>query len=169
MPTESVVLTGFMATGKSTVGRLLAEHLGFDFVDTDRLIEEQNGPIADIFRDEGEEAFRSLERLVVAQLADRTQLVISTGGRLMLDPLNAGAFVNHRVFCLTATADQILDRVQRESTGVERPLLAGTDPRGRIRELLAERAAGYAQFDSVATGDRSPCGFIALEPQGPQK
>src|SRR5690606_6565646 len=100
---RNVVLTGFMGTGKTTVGRLLAERLGFEFVDTDALITERHGPIPEIFARDGEAAFRQFERALAAELAERSGLVVSTGGRLMLDPASAAALGNGAaVFCLTA-------------------------------------------------------------------
>ena len=75
---DNIVLTGFMATGKTTVGRLLADALDCEWVDTDALIEERYGPITEIFRTNGEKAFRELERDVAADLAGRRGLVIST-------------------------------------------------------------------------------------------
>ena len=145
----NVVLTGFMGTGKTTVGRLLAELLGYEFVDTDEVIEQGYGPIETIFRERGESAFRTIEREVAAELAGADRRVISTGGGMMLDPviaesLGAGA----RVFCLVASPHTILARVLN---GPDRPLLAGPDPRARIAELLAARAAGYATFEQVST------------------
>ncbi len=92
----NVVLTGFMATGKTTVGRLLAERLGYEFVDTDQLIEQRHGPIPAIFRESGEGEFRRLERSVADELAARRQLVISTGGRLLLDAVERGPAHGHR-------------------------------------------------------------------------
>src|SRR3546814_5648389 len=77
-----------MGTGKSTVGRLVAERLGRDHVDTDALIETRHGPIAELFSTHGEDHFRRLERQVAAELAPRSGLVVSTGGRTMLDPEN---------------------------------------------------------------------------------
>jgi len=138
-----------MGTGKTTVGRLLAELLGHQFVDTDEMIEVRHGPIDAIFRERGEDAFRTVEREIASELAGADRLVISTGGRMMLDPtiaetLGAGA----RVFCLVASPDTIAARVL---DGPVRPLLAGPDPRARIAELLAERAAGYAVFEQVST------------------
>src|SRR6187399_1176730 len=88
---RNIVLTGFMGTGKTTVGRLLAARLGYEFVDTDEAIVERHGEIADIFRTRGEEAFRQIERQLAAELASRERLVISTGGRMMLDPDNVAA------------------------------------------------------------------------------
>ena len=145
-----------MGTGKTTVGRLLATELGFEFVDTDEVIEERHGPIATIFSEHGESRFREIEREVAAELAARSGLVIATGGRLMLDLVNVAALSqNGRVFCLVATPDEILKRVLADEM-VERPLLAGRDPYERIMELLAEREQGYRRFAQVATGSRSP-------------
>jgi shikimate kinase / 3-dehydroquinate synthase len=149
---RNIVLTGFMGTGKTTVGRLLAEKLGFEFVDTDQVIEERHGSIADIFRTRGEDAFRRIERELAAELAARDRLVIATGGRLMLDPLNVSSLSrNGRVFCLVATPDEIFDRVTHDTSATERPLLAVPDPRQRIVELLAERTPDYRRFAQLAT------------------
>lgn len=145
-----------MATGKTTVGRRIADRLGFDLVDTDALIEERHGPIPQIFAEYGEEEFRRLEREVAAELAGRDGLVISTGGRMMLDRVNAEALgATGDVFCLTASVDTIVDRLTAAGTD-SRPMLAGRDLRDRVTELLAERAAGYARFTQVATDGHTP-------------
>ncbi len=154
MDERNVILTGFMGTGKTAVGQLLAARLGRPWVDTDALIEHRHGPIARIFAERGEEAFRGCEAAVARELADQSGLVISTGGRLMLDPENARALGRGRVYCLDASADEILRRLASEANA-ERPLLAGPDPAERIRSLLIERAAGYAVFEQVATDGRS--------------
>jgi len=155
--THNVVLTGFMGTGKSTVGRVLARRLDAEFVDTDALIEERYGPIADIFADQGEEAFREYERETAAALALRPALVIATGGRMMVDPACAAELGRTgRVFCLVASVDAILERVTSDESRVERPLLAAPDPRRRIIELLNERHAAYRRFSQVQTDGRSP-------------
>ena len=149
---RNIVLTGFMGTGKTTVGRLLAEHLGYEFVDTDQLIEERHGKIPEIFRSRGEEAFRQIERELAAELATRDRLVISTGGRMMLDPHNVASLTrNGRVFCLVATPDEIFDRVTKDESATERPLLSVPDPRQRIVELLAERSPDYRRFAQLTT------------------
>ena len=77
-----IVLTGFMASGKSAVGRALARRIGYEWIDTDDLIESRHGAIDQIFVTSGEEAFRQLEAAVATELAERNGLVISTGGRL---------------------------------------------------------------------------------------
>ncbi len=154
-----IVLTGFMGTGKSTVGRLLAERLGYEWVDTDDVIERRHGPIAEIFRTQGEAAFRRHERNVIAELAERTGRVISTGGKLMLDPVNVTLLDHAAVFCLTADVDTIVTRTSGD--GIVRPLLADGDAMDRITALLDERAVGYAAFDQVPTDGRTPEEVVA--------
>ena len=144
-----------MATGKSTVGRMLAEALGYDWVDTDAEIEAEHGPIVEIFMANGEEAFRQMESDLASELANQEGLVISTGGGMMLDPATAASLGRSgRVFCLTAEPDEILHRVQRQA-GPPRPLLSGDSPAARIAELLAERAEAYSVFEQVATDGRT--------------
>ena len=150
------MLTGFMGTGKTTVGRIVAQRLGFDFVDTDGLIEAEHGPIPLIFADEGEEAFRRYEHQIAVELAARRDTVIATGGRLMLDPDNAEVLgATATVVALTAPVEEILRRVLADD-GAVRPLLVGDDPAARIRSLLAERAPLYARFTTIDTADRTP-------------
>jgi shikimate kinase len=151
----NVVLTGFMGTGKSTVGRLLAERLEFEWVDTDDLIEARHGPIGQIFAGDGEEAFRDIERALATELSGRSRLVISTGGGMMLDEDSAALLgFQSRVFCLTAESEELLRRVS-DQEGPRRPLLADGHPAQRIAELLAERKAGYAKYEQVSTDGRS--------------
>ncbi len=88
---QNLVLTGFMGTGKTTVGRMLAEKLGMEFVDTDELIESRHGPIPRIFADRGESEFRAIEQEVARELGERSGLVIATGGRMVLDDDNFGS------------------------------------------------------------------------------
>lgn len=156
MAERNIVLTGFMATGKSSVGRLLATRLGYEWADTDTIIESRHGPVSEIFSDHGEETFRRLERDVAAELAKRRGLVISTGGRMMLDPHIAALLSpGSRVFCLTAEPEEIRRRVEAEVEN-ERPLLAAAEKVGeRIEALLAERTAAYSRFEQVPTDDRT--------------
>ncbi len=153
---RNIVLTGFMGTGKTTVGRLLADRLGYEFVDTDDVIEDRHGPIPQIFLEYGEDEFRRQERAVAAELAARGGLVISTGGRMMVDPANAEVLgATGDVCCLTASIDTLVDRLV--AVGAEtRPMLAGHDLRARLQELLEERAPAYARFTQVATEGRDP-------------
>ena len=157
LPRRNVVLTGFMGTGKTTIGRRLATRLGYEFVDTDAVIEAEHGPIPQIFAEHGEGEFRRMERDVAERLAARTGLVISTGGRMMVDPVNAEQLSRTgAVFCLTATIDTILQRVTTDGSHTTRPMLAGDDVRSRVADLLAERAPAYARFPQVATDGRTP-------------
>lgn len=157
VPRPNVVLTGFMGTGKSTVGRVLARQLGYRFVDTDAVIEHRYGPIPAIFADQGEAAFRRFEAELAAELAAESGLVIATGGKLMLDEANAAALeASGTVLCLVANPDTIVARVGGARAGESRPLLAGDDPARRVHELLEHRRAGYARFRAVVTDGRSP-------------
>ena len=140
-----IVLTGFMGTGKTAVGRRLARALGRPFVDIDGLIEAAAGrTVAEIFATDGEPHFRALERDAVEQACSVPEAVIATGGGTVLDPDNrrrlaaAGPIV-----CLEAKPEDILRRVGDPAS---RPLLAaGRDQGlGRIRSLLDERAPTYA-------------------------
>ena len=153
---RNLVLTGFMGTGKTTVGRILAERLGLEFVDTDEVIESRAGPIPEIFERDGEDAFRDLERSVAQELAGRTGLVIATGGRMMLDSeCAAGLEPDVDVVCLTAAPDTIVERATGPGA-VPRPLLDVGDAAARVKQLLSERAEGYGRFIAVDTEARSP-------------
>ena len=157
MSDRNVVLTGFMGTGKTTIGRALAARLGREFVDTDRMIEERHGPIPTIFAEHGEDAFRRYERDVADELAERRRLVISTGGRTMVDAVNAERLgATGDVVCLVASLDTILERVAVDRSAETRPLLRGEDVRARVADLLAERAAAYGVFHQVPTDGRTP-------------
>lgn len=154
---QNLVLTGFMGTGKTTVGRKLAQMLGMEFVDTDSLIEERHGPIPRIFAEQGETRFRSIERSVAEELGEKSGLVIATGGGMVLDPENLRALSqNGRIFCLVASPAVILARVTNERSRRGRPLLHGDDPGRRIVDLLTERRDVYLQFDQVSTDDATP-------------
>ncbi len=150
-----------MGTGKTTVGKLLAKKLQRDFIDTDKLIEERQGQtIPEIFANLGEAAFRRMEAAIAGELGEREGLVISTGGRLMLDSANVKA-LSHRghVFCLVATPEQILSRVAKD-TDNHRPLLDGANPGERIAALLQERKKGYERFLTLDTGNKLPADIV---------
>lgn len=153
----NIILTGFMGTGKTTVGKLLAEQIGYEFVDTDELIEYRSGmKIHDIFIHKGEEAFRQMEADLVQELSETEGHVVSTGGRLMLDPENAAALSKKgRVFCLVATPEEILKRIHEDAKTV-RPLLQAPNPKERIIELMQQREKDYGQFLQLITSEKSP-------------
>jgi shikimate kinase len=148
----NVALIGFMGAGKTSVGRLVAENLGFDFLDTDELIQSRTGrTIADIFAKEGEPAFRALEKQVVQELSTRKKTVISTGGGLPTNPENLAALKSYAlVVCLWASPEKIWERVRHQS---HRPLLLDADPQKKIRELLAAREPFYKQADVLINTD----------------
>ncbi len=154
---KNIILTGFMGTGKTTVGKLLAQKLRRDFVDTDHLIETRQGiTIPEIFAAQGEAAFRQMEADIAKELGKRDGLVISTGGRLMLDPANVAALAaNGRIFCLVATPEEILSRLERDKEN-RRPLLDVPDPHEKIVKLLEERTKKYQRFLQITTDGKHP-------------
>ncbi|MDJ0757047.1 MAG: shikimate kinase [Ardenticatenaceae bacterium] len=154
---QNIILTGFMGTGKTTVGRLLAETLSYQLIDTDVWITERTGrTIPQIFAQDGEAGFRALEREAAAALAQRTGLVIATGGRMMLDPHNARVLgKTGLVFCLVATPKEILSRVTEDPKGIERPLLQVPNPLQRITDLLNERRPLYERFPQIITSGKT--------------
>ena len=144
-----IFLTGFMGTGKTRIGRVLASRLRRVFLDTDRLVEERTGlTISEIFANEGEERFRQLEHECVKEAAAHADAVVALGGGAITDQRNweviraAGVLV-----ALEANLETILKRVSRRN---DRPLLAGLNRqqrRERIAALLKERAPYYARAD----------------------
>jgi shikimate kinase len=141
-----------MGTGKSSVGQLVATQLHFDFIDTDDLIEKRAGKsIPRIFAEDGENAFRELERFIVEGLRTRARTVIATGGGLVVDPVNLESLKTHaRVICLWASPETIWTRVRHQT---HRPLLQSSDPELAIRKLLAERGPFYRQADALVGTD----------------
>lgn len=152
----NIILTGFMATGKTTIGRLLAGELGYKFVDTDHLIEDRCGQtIAEIFREKGEAVFRAMEADIARELGDKEGFVIATGGGLVLDPASVAALRSRgRIFCLVATPEAIMDRASRDA--VVRPLLAGPNPMERITERMKDREKAYIHFIQLETTGKTP-------------
>lgn len=148
----NLALVGFMGTGKSTVGHIVASMLHFRFLDTDEMIEKKAGKrIADIFATEGEERFRAYEREVVGELAGTEGAVISTGGGLVVNPENLASLKKHAlVVCLWAQPKTILARVGHQS---HRPLLQGEDPLARITSLLEQRTPAYRQADVLINSE----------------
>jgi shikimate kinase len=142
----NLALIGFMGTGKTSVGRLVAEQLHFEYLDTDEMIQSRTGRvISDIFKTDGEPGFRALEEKTVAGLASRTKTVIATGGGLPANPANLNSLKSHAlVVCLWASPEKIWERVKNQS---HRPLLHDPNPQNKICELLAARAPFYKQAD----------------------
>jgi shikimate kinase/3-dehydroquinate synthase len=143
MSSRNLVLTGFMASGKTAVGRAVADRLGREFVDMDAMIEARAGkPIARIFAEDGEPAFRQIEAALCEELSTRDGLVIAAGGGALVSLANrARMMASGAVVCLTCGVDEIFRRVDGNA---DRPLLAVTDGRAQIEQLLQARREAYA-------------------------
>jgi shikimate kinase len=153
---HNVALVGFMGTGKSTVGNVLASMLHLRFVDTDALIEQRAGKrITDIFAADGEARFREIESEIVRELEVTRGCVISTGGGVVMNPANMESLKKHAlVVCLWASPEAILLRVGHQT---HRPLLQGADRLDKIKALLAKREPFYRQADVLLNCEqRSP-------------
>ena len=159
---DNVILTGFMGTGKTSLGRLLATKLGRPFVDIDKKIEDEAQlSIPQIFEQYGEAHFRELEKAAVKELSQRRGLVIATGGGTIKDEENIRLLKSSGVMiCLTAEPEEIFNRTARRG---ERPVLdGGGDERlATIKKLLAERKQYYARADyQVDTTEWSPIQIV---------
>ena len=160
---KNLVLIGFMGTGKSAVGRAVAQRLGRAFIDLDERIETREGRvIAEIFRDQGEPYFRDVESSVIAEAAAQEGAVIATGGGAVLRPQNVERLkANGILICLRADAATIARRISRKPS---RPLLTGEgDVRERIERLLAQRAPAYAVADITIDSDDHPIDRVVEE------
>lgn len=142
----NIALIGFMGTGKSSVGRLVADQLHFTFLDTDDVIVARAGkPITDIFAQEGEADFRERECRLVEELTHRTRTVIATGGGLPVNLANLASLKTHAlVICLWSSPEKIWERVRNQA---HRPLLNESEPLTKVRSLLAIREPYYRQAD----------------------
>lgn len=145
-PLPNLALIGLMGVGKSSVGRHVARVLGYEFVDTDELIEQRAGcSIPEIFTRQGEPAFRAMERDLVAEMASWRGKVIATGGGLGANPDHLASLRTHAlVVCLWASPETLWKRVQHQT---HRPLLQGPDAETRLRALLEARGPVYRQAD----------------------
>lgn len=141
----NLYLVGMMGAGKTTISRKLASRLGYGFVDTDALIEKAaEKSINQIFADEGEEAFRELERQVLSEVSTFTSLVVATGGGIVTQPMN-WSYLRHGVVLWLDVPVPVL--VSRLSGDKHRPLLDNVDLRTKLEGLLAARGALYGQAD----------------------
>jgi shikimate kinase len=151
----TAILIGPPGAGKSTVGPVLAGLLGVGFLDTDSLIEDAAGkPVGDIFIEDGEAAFRALERPAVAGAIEGHHGILALGGGAVLDPVAQRLLAGQRVVYLRTGFAAV---ARRSGLDGPRPLLPG-NPRGRMRELLEERRPLYENLAwlTVATDDREP-------------
>jgi shikimate kinase len=143
----NIALIGFMGTGKTVVGKMLADKIGKAFIELDTEIEKEAGKtIADIFREDGEGHFRELETLVTEKYCARKNVVIACGGGIVLNNINIFRLKHECVIvCLSAALPDILNRV----AGDKRPLLNVPDREKRITELLESRRPLYKQSADI--------------------
>jgi shikimate kinase len=142
----NIVLVGFMGTGKTQVGKLLARKMEMKYISTDELIEDkERRSINEIFKRSGEPYFRRMEKEAVKKVAQLNRFIIDAGGGVVLDEENIECLKrNAKIICLTAAPEVILERTKRYH---HRPLLNVEDPRAKVEELLAARAHLYGRAD----------------------
>ena len=156
-----VFLVGPMGAGKTTIGRLLAQALELEFLDSDQEIEERTGAdIPWIFDVEGEDGFRDRESKVIEELTQRDGILLATGGGAVLRPENREALAGRgTVIYLHASLAQQVARTARDR---QRPLLQVEDPEARLRELMAQRDPLYREIaDHVVETDGHPARTVA--------
>jgi shikimate kinase len=154
-PAINLYLVGFMGTGKTTVGRALAQRMGFQLLDSDVEIERQAGkPIPEIFAQQGEPAFRAMEREFIERGHPAEKCVVACGGGLVVQPGMLELLRSKGVvMCLHASIETILKRTQGSK---HRPLLNVEDPLERIRTLYAQREPVYRRAGTVILTDGRP-------------
>jgi len=158
----NVYLIGMMGSGKSAVGRPLAEALGYRFLDADTSLEQVAGrSISELFASEGEAGFRTLEAAVLNQIAAWHSLVVATGGGVVTRPENWGQLHQGIVVWLDAAGALLMERLRADPT--PRPLLACVDPAARLAGLLQERRPLYAQADLAILQDGRPPEAVAQQ------
>ncbi|MGB3511232.1 MAG: shikimate kinase [Microcoleaceae cyanobacterium] len=141
----NLYLVGMMGAGKTTLGYLLAQQLGYRFLDTDSLISQAAGKsINEIFADDGEEAFRQLETKVLAEISSYKKLTIATGGGIVINPFNWSYLQHGIVIWLDVPVEELYRRLQDDRS---RPLLQDDDPLGKLHSLFEERRPLYANAD----------------------
>lgn len=143
---KNIVLLGFMGTGKTTVAKELSRRLKKEYVEIDDLIEkDQKDTIENIFKNKGETYFRQVEKNITKKISQKEDLVISTGGGVVLDEENIKNLKKNGILiCLEANPKVILERVKKET---QRPLLKVKNPKQRIKELLEKRRPFYQKAD----------------------
>ena len=151
----NLYLVGMMGSGKSSVGRHLAEALNYRFIDADTSLEEVAGrSVPEIFASDGESGFRALESAVLNQIASWHSLVVATGGGVVTQPANWGELHQGVVVWLDAPDAMLLQRLEADPT--PRPLMEAEDRAERLATLLAERRPLYAQADLRILQDGRP-------------
>ncbi len=143
---NNIILVGFMGTGKTVVGKMVAAKLGYTYIDTDDIIEQMaQKRIPDIFAEEGEPRFREYEREAIKKLVTLERYVVSTGGGAVIFDENINRMKSAGlVVCLSARPEVIYERIKENSY---RPLLQVSNPLQKIRELLTTRQQQYEKAD----------------------
>jgi shikimate kinase len=155
---DNLILVGFSCSGKTTLGRNVARRLRLTFVDTDRFVEDMSGrTIPDIFREDGEAAFRDLEREAIGRIMAQRNQVVSTGGGAFVDPLNRQKLRDgNLVIHLQVRPETVVDRLRNSKSGRPRPLLDSPDPLKKVIQLMADRKEAYsAAHVTIGVDDRT--------------
>ena len=158
-----ISLIGFMATGKTTIGKQLADELGYEFIDLDQYIEKlTKKSIKEIFKEKGETHFRTLEKKLLKKVLDQyNELVISPGGGIILDQENIDLLKEKTTpFLLKAKPENILNRIDELS---KRPLIDTKNPKMTIEKLLDKRKEYYNQFNNIIITDNKKIDDIVYE------
>lgn len=153
---NNIYLIGFMGTGKSTVGRLIAEKLGMEYLDTDAMVEEKAGmSISRIFEELEEETFREMETEILKEITGRKNLIVSTGGGIVVTRGNMELMRQEgRLVTLMASPELIFERI-KDDRG--RPLLEVANPLDEIKQLIYDRAPFYINTDFIVeTSELTP-------------
>ena len=153
---QNIIFVGPMGAGKTTIGKQLARQLGRSFYDSDRVIEEHTGAnIPLIFEMEGEEGFRRREKAAIAELTQKQNIVLATGGGVILDPENRDQITRQGfVIYLSAPLEHLFNRTSKDKN---RPLLQTENPRQKLEEILSIRDPLYREVaDVVIETDGSP-------------
>jgi len=156
----NLYLVGFMGTGKSTVGRQVAKQMNFDFIDSDQEIERVHGrPVSAIFAEQGEAAFRKMEREFIENGHPAQGCVVACGGGLVVPPGMLELLRSRGVvICLHAPIGTIIERIMHTT---HRPLLQAEDRAQRLRDLYAQREALYRRTGTMVLTDSRPLREIA--------
>jgi shikimate kinase len=164
---KRIYLTGFMGSGKSTIGPILANSIGYDFADVDHEIEEkERKAVSEIFRDQGEAYFRALEREIIRDISSNDHMVISLGGGTLVDPENFRVIsTTGIVVYLKTEPEQLLRRLHNKHN---RPLmfdetigtrLNSVDLMKRIRQIYSQREPYYEKADFTVQTDGTRVGI----------
>jgi shikimate kinase len=165
-----IFLTGFMGSGKSTIGPILANTIGYDFADVDKVIEERVGKkVKDIFQEDGERFFRSVEREIIEEMSRREHHVISLGGGSVVDPANFTVVKNSGILVyLQSSPEHLLKRLQHKA---DRPVLSDSEGQrlsvdqlhDRVLQLYADREPIYSQAHLTIHTDEKKVGLTVDE------